>query len=347
MKRLGIFIVLIVVLVFSVYKKDPTISLRVWPTAGKQLEILIRSKGISPVMQSIAVEYNENPRLRIGCNAYTRDIGQNAYTAKISARTLLSDVSLSYCNYGLLIGYIGAVLAHSGNESKAMRMCRFLKDTPSGPKHGYMECLKGIGTGSVSTSVCERVTHNETELNICVVGVMNKLAENSSTDSTPFNRCYLVDAKYQPQCYGSMAGMTIWSGRETFESALALVQQIPNREGQIRATRIIAKISMNKKSGDLVSGCRKLPDYLKNQCFISLVQGAMELGTPGNEWKDGFVLCRNQSITDREKDLCIPFVLYQVEQVLSGTEKVKEICATLDPVDVGYCYDYQKDYFSL
>ncbi len=300
-------------------------------------------------------QYARDPSFRMRCNGEARILGKQAYKNRQTVRQVLTSGDVSLCNYGFLVGYIEAMTNGRGSIGQAMRTCRLVRKNGQAA-HAYMECLKGIGTGTRSTDVCEQVSKGEEELNICVVGVMNKLAEESFTrgplakQGDPFGDCGLVSDRYQPHCYGSVAGMLIWSGRETFESALSLAQAIPNREGQIRAVRIIAKISYNKfadQRDQLASPCRSLPSHLRWQCFISLVQGAMELGVPGNEWEDGLAVCLSPLLTDEEEGRCVQFVLYQTEEVLYGRERVRQLCASFDESWKGYCHDYKKDFFSL
>ena len=334
-----------------------------------QLRQQVKKGGVRAAMAEFQKRYAEEPSVRLRCNDYTRRIGGIAYKLGRPIAEIVQSDSLSFCNFGFLIGYVDALFALGAGQHEAVLFCNQIKQSNTVAKHAYMECIKSIGQALVTeyhvfsksqfvaeiahaTGACERITIGESEKNICIVGAMSGVAADyqATQGSTAFGMCALVPERYQPQCYGAMAGMLIYAGRETFESALGKVLEITNREGQIRATRVIAKISYNKEHRDhseLVDGCRRLAKYLSTQCFISLVQGALELGTPGKEYEDGFAFCRNNRLTAKEQKLCVQFVLYDVAEVLYGKEKVSALCSQFDLAWRDYCKDYEQDFFGL
>ncbi|MBI3577175.1 hypothetical protein HY086_04015 [Candidatus Gottesmanbacteria bacterium] len=339
-----------------------------------QLRRQIKKGGIALAMVEFQKRYAEEPAFRLRCNDYTRRIGGIAYKLGRPIREIVASDSLSFCNFGFLIGYVDALFALGAGQQAAVGFCNQIKQKTTVAKHAYMECIKSIGQALVeeyhvslrsqfvaevayATGACERIAQSQSEKNICIIGVMSGVAADYQAaqkkqhgEDSAFALCDAVAELYQPHCFGGMAGMMIYSGMETFESAFEKVPEIRNREGQIRATRAIAKISYNKEHGGddvFVEGCRRLPNYLSTQCFISLVQGAIELGKPGKEYEDGFTFCRNNRLTAKEQKLCVQFVLYDVADVLYGKEKVVFLCSQFDSSWREHCKDYEQDFFSL
>lgn len=350
-----------------------------------QLRKELETTSVKGIMEHVIERYKQDQPFALHCNDYTRRIGAVAYKTHAHIDNLINSQDVSFCNYGFLIGYLDALFASGGSNKDALQFCDTVKKSPDASAHSYMECLKGYGQGYIphytfsssqtlakdlkkSTGACDGVTKDANERNICVVGIMSGVAVDFDKEARqkaleaqketkqmqlfqhPLDVCLSAPVNYQPQCYGSMGGMLIYSGRDTMASALEKVLTIPNTDSQIRATRIIAKIVYNNDPANRISHmeeCRNLPKHLRWQCFISLVQGSMELGTPGSEYESGFTFCRNSQLTREEESLCVGFVLYQVDEVLGGKDGVARICSMIEPQWKPHCSTYKQDYFQL
>lgn len=336
----------------------------------------LKENGVDSAYRIVANAYETDEDFRDNCHGLVHILGQAAYQkfqnnenqgiAGISSKT-------SYCNYGFFHGFMESLIHNEGNSSiaKVREFCNALNRELTGSNSissFWTHCIHGIGHGFTDASdsrawgntdaiinpglsLCEKVTINEYEKQLCGSGVFNSLFGSIYTNSKyrlsfdkqdPQAICREQKTSYfKAGCYNESITLLMDLTGNNVREAARFIERMAEREYQAGAIDELETYAVKFNLGqnrdyDGIRICQSLQKGLSAPCVAGIVAGFMEWGTPGKEDGQALAICNSSLITHEERAACFERVLW-LSSLRYPIEKQTAICASVGKQYHNHC----------
>jgi plastocyanin len=329
----------------------------------------LAEKGVDAAYDAVSQLFNEEPGFAESCHGITHNIGLASYQFYRTNPDFIYSPNAIVCAAGFYHGFMEGYLGASGDIAGSARLCdevgkRLGEETPD----ARLQCYHGVGHGAVETTIansgsfgtrdefvakaialCEQASTGVLERYRCVSGIYNGVANfyiNSAyglsvEKENPLLMCAAAKEEYKESCYGNMNSVILWAADNDFSEASVKFLAIPDSSHIPKSIEYLASLyavsHMDDESFPKVLGeCRKLPDDYRGPCVRGFVQGLLEHGNPGIEYKKALSFCRISELTAVERDACLTAALGSVETWYSK-DLARSICAEATNEERAYC----------
>ena len=325
----------------------------------EELTATLEKSGIDATFDRVARLYDTDSNFSLYCHSVTHNIGIAAYPYFLEDKDSVLTPKASACGNGFYHGFMEALLSANLDPEEASEFCAYIDEklTAQAPD-AALQCYHGIGHGAMDMAIiygssvdnekaligpalklCEGAADTKAQLYRCASGVFNGIANFyvtgeyglSINKEDPLWLCHDQPQVYKRSCYGNMNSAIYWYSGNNFSEAMHYVEGIEDRDEAISAIKYLsglASIYEGQNTADIIDNCRLIQEHLRLPCIEGFVQGFLEHGTPGREYKDALDFCRSDLLSQEEKDACFRYALN-----LGGwypREKVEEICETVE-----------------
>lgn len=344
---------------------DQGLRLECWKVL---LEKKIEFEGIDKSLDLVDLIYKEDPVSGgAACHDFVHLIGKKAYDLfsqkidfKISAKT-------SYCSYGFYHGFMESLVGQNQDIGMARDFCAYIDNQLSKKTaNAKLACYHGVGHGWTNVhdenlwgderamvypalAMCERVTSDPHELQICATGVFDSISAAYYNEAyglrinkaDPFWLCKEQKEKYKTPCYMDMAPAITWLGGYKLDKSLAYVSTVEAKYKNLETDTLAegnVKFLLRDKVPPLeaVKICRNLTNDLYISCISGLSGGFLQFGPPGKEYELGISFCNSDFLSKGEKDICFERIMRDLKVGISSTQ-YQSICKSLANEYLKYC----------
>ena len=329
----------------------------------------LAERGVDAAYDSVSKLFTEAEGFAESCHGITHNIGLASYQFYRSNPDFIFSPKAIVCASGFYHGFMEGYLGSSGDIAGSARLCdeigkRLGEESPD----ARLQCYHGVGHGAVETTIadsgsfgtrdafvaqaivlCEQASEGELERYRCVSGIYNGIANLyingayglSAESENPLLMCAVQKDVYKEACYGNMNSVVLWAADNNFSEASKKYLVIPDSEYIPKSIEYLAGLYAVTHMDDsafpsILRECRALPALYQLPCVRGFVQGLLEHGNPGIEYKKALDFCRLPALADTEREACLDAALGDVETWYSK-ERARSICAEVSDEERSYC----------
>lgn len=334
-----------------------------------EVYLALAEHGVDAAYDTIARLFNQSPDFAESCHGITHNIGLASYQFYRTNPDFIFSPKAIVCASGFYHGFMEGYLGASGSIAESARLCdeigeRLGEQTPD----ARLQCYHGVGHGAVETTVaesgsfgsrdefvaravllCEQASEGVQERYRCVSGIYNGIANLyingayglSVADENPLLMCAVQKEEYKEACYGNMNSVVLWAADNNFLEASREFLAIPDGAYTKKSIEYLAGLYAVTHMDEtlfpaVLMECRKLPGEYHVSCVKGFVQGLLEHGSPGIEYRKALSFCRLPGLHSEERDGCLDSALGDAETWYSK-KRAGEICAEVTLEERAYC----------
>lgn len=328
---------------------------------------VLRVDGIPAAFDALALSYDTDSDFAGTCHAVTHELGKAAYDEfEKNGKTELSDKS-SYCGYGFYHGFMDALYLETNDMEKARDFCSYVGAAmphSSIARLAEGSCYHGIGHGVTDgtdprvwgdvvaivkpgLALCVKVAAGNTEWQKrCASGVFNALG-NMYPDSkykldpgtNPYELCRSgpFSEVERESCYDQMNTQAAVLAHDDLRAIVGFTNTITVSDYRASALRsalsyYIQTLKFKQKSllPAEAQVCDLPSEELKESCVSGFVDGIMEFGLPGQQYKEILQLCASEAFPRDFRHFCFLSLQANAEQYYTE-DVIQRICADVPP----------------
>jgi hypothetical protein len=324
------------------------------PCWQKSIEGNLKIKGLDKSLDLIADLYQNEPGFAPICHDFVHLVGKKAYELFTKDQNFTISSKASYCAYGFYHGFMENLVSQGGDISLAKDFCTYIdSQLTENPSRANLACYHGIGHGWANIhdtqlwgderamvypalSLCEKVTQDEHELNICATGVFDSISIGYYNEvnglkinrEDPYWLCKEQKVQYKKPCYMDLAPAILWLGDSKLDKSLSFLDGV-EEEYQALEIETLAEASVrfiltnNWSISEAINTCRSLGKENGLLCARGLGAGFLQFGPPGQEEVSALNFCNSNLLQPNEKNACFDRILEDMNGMLSSIEYQK------------------------
>ena len=297
---------------------------------------VLTHKGLIPAFDLLAAAYKADPQYLASCHSDTHELGRAAYQIFHATGKVDLTPEASYCGFGFYHGFMEEMLVQTGSLSEARAFCSYVGKTLGGnQQYAKGSCYHGIGHGVTDGSdptlwgdatrmaapglaLCRKVATSDEMKMRCASGVFNAIAimymdprYHLDAHNDPYAICAnpSYTANEKKACYDQGNGLAFFVAHNNFARALSFTTLIAEPAYRAIAVQALAGVVYSQQTyvsmSDAVAACKKISGSYQESCIRGLVNGIMEYGTPGSEYKDALSFCASAGLSGPYKNICM------------------------------------------
>ncbi|MDP3794447.1 MAG: hypothetical protein Q8R13_00765 [bacterium] len=336
---------------------------------GYRIDSALNNQGLDAAFDVFAKAYLKDAGFASNCHGFTHKLGEAAYALFSKNQEVPLTPKTSYCGFGFYHGFLEALMARTGSVRGAKEFCAYAKRAfASENSDAEGACFHGIGHGVVDGSdpgswgdveafiapglkICTQVADPDYFIDRCASGVFNSLAilyfdpkyKLALNEDDPFWICRKQDAHYfKKPCYEEMNTLIFKLGQNDVLQSTRFVEEIKDdvyaRLAMVSLAAYAAFFIQDQDAAfsKSIDACRRIQKRLQTSCIVGFAAGLIEHGSPSNEGNAALQLCGSKKLLPDEQDACFGRVIPYLA-VVTGKEKMQEICQTIDVKYKKYC----------
>jgi len=334
-----------------------------------QIFVTLAENGISGAYDKIAELYEHEPTFASSCHFIAHNIGLSSYGFFLEDSESVVSPKASACASGFYHGFMEAYLGATGDVVSAHDTCKYIGEALGDEApDARLQCYHGIGHGAIELLIaeqgifnsvgdmvsealkqCEKASSGDEERFRCASGLYNGIANfyiNGEygldiAKSDPLLLCRQQEKDlYKEACYGNMNSVLFWMFDNNFEeAALFTLKKVENVYIPLAINYLAGLYASNSlpvfSSEDVIDDCKALGTF-SSMCVEGFVQGLLEHGAPGEEYKKAIMFCDSTLLTSEEKDICYTESISRLSEWYSP-ETTVTICTSLPNELKNYC----------
>lgn len=326
------------------------------------LTYTLKRKGLAAAFDIFIDLYQTDPEIPKSCHGWGHILGKAAYDLFKDEKKVVLRPESSYCGYGFYHGFMESSLLDSGNLGEMKAFCEDAQKQISEDSGVYINCVHGIGHGSVNIddpsiwgnfqamlepglANCAKILTTPGDLLTCQEGAFNAMTSNVNDElyglsldrDNFFGVCRGQEERYKKPCYFEFLGLVSAVAGNDFDKAAKLL--LRENLGRELEQYLILKLAGDFMQYDIVNPsyektilqCRNLPSYLYKQCFNGVLTGFTAHGDPERAYIKGLVFCEEDLLTEDEKKECYRYI------VSTTVPKDSDVCKTIPEAYREYC----------
>lgn len=305
----------------------------------------------------------KNPSFNIFCHDFAHRLGEAAYGTYRAKGALQIHPQMMYCGFGFYHGLVQRMTAESGRIEDVRKFCVYVENelrrhvlTPSkgcyhGAGHGLAEILvetEGIknerALAQRALAACESIASDDYERNLCATGVFDSVAimyynggKNgiAMNPEDPLALCLFQPASYKQACYDELMTAVLWAANNRVIDAIPVAERFTDKSHlPATLTALIAagmRYRVELPAQETVAVCGRWSKGLsRDGCITGVVDGYMQFGGVGKEYKKAIAFCREPGLNDNDRRSCFTRTLHLVATQY-GRERYDDICDEIPP----------------
>lgn len=322
----------------------------------------LSQRGLSAAFDALAAAYDADPDFAGTCHAETHELGKAAYERFHATGKVELSSKASYCGYGFYHGFMEALLAETNDLDEARSFCAYAGRAVPEPR-GYAEgaCYHGIGHGVTDGSdprswgdakalaapglaLCRQVAPAGGDWGRrCASGVFNSIAilyrdpkYKLATDN-PFTLCSAPYAELEKEsCYDQMNTLATFMAKKDLSKAIGYTEEIVDTKYRgiavkgtagfyVQILKSAKKKVTPKETSDV---CGALGAPFRDECVKGLVDGMMEFGEPGEQYREILILCEDEDLSSGLRPACFGRLVF-LSGLFYTKEQVRAVCRNI------------------
>jgi hypothetical protein len=334
----------------------------------------LEARGASAAFKLFAEFYRSDPDFTVvGCHIVSHTLGDSVYGLYL-ARGKDPDAmefppESVYCGYGYYHGILEHMIRDNPEYEIASAFCEgLIRDYEAVLPRIRHNCYHAIGHGFTpepnnvelwgdpkrltepAIAACSQVPDNDTRQE-CYQGTFNVMGDwmwNNQfglrfDKDNPLHLCSTYDnEEVSYACYYELSmRITPLVNADLPAAYEKFVSHINNTrfEGVVinsAAAAVIGQFIAKEDLVPLIEQCRKLPEYVADDCIHGFAGGLIAHGEPENEYVKAIGFCGDARLTAGEKDICYENIVRMFKSIYSQ-EKIVEVCAVVESDYQHYC----------